>query len=710
MDMDDLLQGNMQMDISHTGGEFSAILEDRLVKEAKAAKAAQAAMKTNLTKNSHFKGLCDLHKVPYSPGQSEQFTIAYNVYNSLLHAMQKQVEVELRRDTPNWRLKNCCSVCTYKLEGEAALVFEMLFTMDGNDSLKRILRCSTLEEDVEDKEGNISRDGPSKERTDTRKAPGDYYLDRETVDKWTKEIITQLIGETVDVSVSNRELCEVREKALISAEYMEVEDNLCAERWKNMINELTARMWGIFDKTGIFLALCRHGFVLLVADMVRSEELAKYPLAIVEALLKALGKGLGGGYDIGCKFKSTLGNSPLGELAQAQGYQSLLKFLATYMVSLGIKDLEGCERFFSKSNALAASTRYASVFHQKQEIVGFMMHTDCFENSANLNLSLCQWMKSNGVAEFSVFDGWLREEFNFLSIRDKEPAVETLEMEYYQNGLIQGGIGEGMGELNPLRPHLYQEGLRVAHQKANQRAALECRDKNLEVVLHLEWRLGVTRRWKAGDLEWESAAVLVGKQRYQRCIDKLEKLVISRLFELTNMNQSKTGYKMRKHMSITLELRSKAIKTALVRYNAAAAALHEPRPPLSWEEVDEDTFLCQKEEETRETKPAISHQISMYREERTCFNALHMSRFRKLAISPGFMGMIVPGKRRSSLQVGEGAAVQGGLPIPKEASPRGVEIPEESEEDWEDNGKEDEGSGLYGNEDEPGEEEEEEVS
>jgi hypothetical protein len=40
-----------------------------------------------------------------------------------------------------------------------------------------------------------------------------------------------------------------------------------------MINEFTARMWGIFDETGIFLALCRHGFVLVLADMVRSGEL-----------------------------------------------------------------------------------------------------------------------------------------------------------------------------------------------------------------------------------------------------------------------------------------------------------------------------------------------------------------------------------------------------------------------------------------------------
>jgi hypothetical protein len=40
-----------------------------------------------------------------------------------------------------------------------------------------------------------------------------------------------------------------------------------------MKEELTKKMWGIFDETGIFLALCRHGFCLVIADMVQSGEL-----------------------------------------------------------------------------------------------------------------------------------------------------------------------------------------------------------------------------------------------------------------------------------------------------------------------------------------------------------------------------------------------------------------------------------------------------
>lgn len=50
------------------------------------------------------------------------------------------------------------------------------------------------------------------------------------------------------------------------------DDSGCDDRWKNMADHLTARMWGIFYETGIFLSLCRHGFALVIADMIQSGE------------------------------------------------------------------------------------------------------------------------------------------------------------------------------------------------------------------------------------------------------------------------------------------------------------------------------------------------------------------------------------------------------------------------------------------------------
>jgi len=53
----------------------------------------------------------------------------------------------------------------------------------------------------------------------------------------------------------------------------DVDENPCTNQWANMINEITARMWGIFNEMGVFLALCWHGFVLVIADMIQSGEL-----------------------------------------------------------------------------------------------------------------------------------------------------------------------------------------------------------------------------------------------------------------------------------------------------------------------------------------------------------------------------------------------------------------------------------------------------
>jgi hypothetical protein len=68
----------------------------------------------------------------------------------------------------------------YRLEGEDALIFEMLTTMDGNDSLKRVLRRdkSSVGED-ETGEPTLAK---SREREDSRDASDGYYISRDRVD------------------------------------------------------------------------------------------------------------------------------------------------------------------------------------------------------------------------------------------------------------------------------------------------------------------------------------------------------------------------------------------------------------------------------------------------------------------------------------------------------------------------------------------------
>ncbi|KAF9439598.1 hypothetical protein P691DRAFT_616596, partial [Macrolepiota fuliginosa MF-IS2] len=48
-------------------------------------------------------------------------------------------------------------------------------------------------------------------------------------------------------------------------------------------------------------------------------------------------------------------------------------------------------------------------------------------------------------------------------------------------------------------------------------------------------------QWAEDSPEYYQAAELVSRQCYQHCLDELEALVVSHVFELTKMNMSQTG-------------------------------------------------------------------------------------------------------------------------------------------------------------------------
>lgn len=190
---------------------------------------------------------------------------------------------------------------------------------------------------------------------------------------------------------------------------------------------------------------------------------AKYPLAVVEKLLDVLGAVLGVGYDIGCKFGTTLLRSSLGDRARQLKYHSLVGLfhghahnrlcqtekLGTYVEGMGLEDLETCERFFSKSNKLANATRYASVFHRHQTITSYFQHTDRFETYHNLTTFIAgNYKQALGILNTApalertmadkgwdgpTLEGWLVEEREYLKGLKTEPLPETFEMEYYTN-------------------------------------------------------------------------------------------------------------------------------------------------------------------------------------------------------------------------------------------------------------------------------------
>ncbi|KAJ6567613.1 hypothetical protein DFH09DRAFT_918689, partial [Mycena vulgaris] len=141
-----------------------------------------------LSVQSRIKTPADVYGLEFKPYTAQQFTVCFDIYLEILQNVDTQVKKALGRDTTDYRLKNNCPACTYKLEGEAKLIFEMLVTSDGNNSLKRVLR---KEHGAFNENGVPQRGGTERVDPRTAEVGGDYFLSREKVDWWSKEVLAQ---------------------------------------------------------------------------------------------------------------------------------------------------------------------------------------------------------------------------------------------------------------------------------------------------------------------------------------------------------------------------------------------------------------------------------------------------------------------------------------------------------------------------------------
>ncbi|KAG1782891.1 hypothetical protein EV702DRAFT_1176201 [Suillus placidus] len=306
------------------------------------------------------KALCFLHGIPYQPYLCSQFSAAYNIYLEIFHSVDKHLRAALNHDTPNWCLLNSCPACFYKLQDEPALQFDWLVSIDGNNSLKHW--DSTIY-------GTTAR-------IDSRKAHSDYWIGPTAVDQFKGEVKAQEDSSPDDWQ---DEPVEANQGSLT-----------CVTRWRNAGPETRKKMFSVFHESGIFIAACRHRFVLLACNMIRSGELAKYPLALIDKLLTVYGKNGACAYDIGCAFSKTLRNSSLGPRASelnfwmmvgafhghAHNCKCQLAWHPMYIPGTGHSEGEGCEHIFSASNELARSTRHASPFHWHQTIKEYFTFWD----------------------------------------------------------------------------------------------------------------------------------------------------------------------------------------------------------------------------------------------------------------------------------------------------------------------------------------------
>ncbi|KAG1837203.1 hypothetical protein C8R48DRAFT_751645 [Suillus tomentosus] len=482
----------------------------------------------HLSIQAFVKTVCDLHGVEFHRHLSRQFSIVFDSYLQIRRSVAAIIAESLQRNSPDWQLKHTCPTCTYELTDEEALTFRLLYSMDGNDSLKRVLRRS-LDHDTDDSLV------PSSEVPTGQQFTSDRC--RESCLSWLVVL------------------------------------------WVESLSRIL-KVWGIYNETGIFMAVCCHRFVLLVADMVQSGELAKYPLAVIAKLLDVFRKQLGSGYDIGCQFKTTLKNSSLGPLARSLQHTCLVLVpafsLTMYIKGLGLEDLETCERTFSKSNSLASALCYVSVFHWQQAIDCYFEHNNDFEVYANLsnflycnykqaldilndgNTTLPKLMQDLRLTDKSIFECWLEEEKTYLQGLTREPEDETLQMEYWQKLVNFTASKEALkAAMEAFQVYSHHEAVSYdVHMRDTRKAetarchAVEDHKRNSKLTPE--------------DSDWQRVGRLVAHRKYQHALDHLKGLIVACIFELMRMNQAATG----------------------------EFAMHPPRKTLKWDEVVEYVFLA----------------------------------------------------------------------------------------------------------------------
>ncbi|KAH9923875.1 uncharacterized protein B0H18DRAFT_878327 [Fomitopsis serialis] len=540
-----------------------------------------------LSVQAQVKALCYLHEVPFNKHLVKQFSDAYDVYLDIQYGVNRLVKSAMHRDTPDWRMLNACAPCLYKIEDEPTLKYALLATMDGNQSLKLV--------------DNMFRHGTTRE--DGRSARTDIWLSPAEVDRFKDEA-----GKIVHQTADDPGRLDDHSDDIAWLDLPESEDgkleasvDVCVERWRNAGPEARKKMFALFAMTGIFVCLCRHGQLLILCDMIRSGELAKYPLAIVNKLMEVYGPDVLVGYDIACAFAKTLAKSCLAPDARRLRMAGVVpafhghghnrgcqvNWHPLYMDGVGKEDFEGCERCFSESNSLAPGTRLSSVFHREQAIEehfqfwGEQKHYDSGNFIYNNYRQALDIIQEDGCvlaalsAELNTSDNdyeeYLRQEREYLRGRKAEPPEKATADQQFREldfNICHNG-------------YTTKEITRVRTNRTNTTKRYFETDDDCQAY---EKELDISVRWTPNSTEYQEACKLLTMRQYQRAVDELERLVVQRLFELTKLGMM-LGYKLREKIGKALKARAQAIQKALGRYNEQAARLTPPRAALSWQEV-----------------------------------------------------------------------------------------------------------------------------
>ncbi|KAJ7062971.1 hypothetical protein B0H15DRAFT_794769, partial [Mycena belliarum] len=552
------------------------------------------------------KTLTHLHFGPRKSALQEQLTMAYDAYLEIMRAVDTRSQAALGR-TGTWYMDNVCAPCFYKVTDEPPLRFSWLGTMDGNNSLKAVAD--------EYKSGTA--------RADDRASMylSDRWLPPHEVDVFKDEVTNSQKADLDD------DIAWLNENELDGAQAEELAKciNTCVDRWRAAGPEARKKMFDLFAVAGIFLAVCRHGHVVAMCDMIRSGELMKYPLAIVKRLLDRYGKDIGLGYDIMCAFFKTLLRSSLGKRVVAMKLKGVVPAFhgwahnracqvgwhPLFVEGVGLEDFEECERTFGKSNHLASVTRLSVPFHRRQQIDEHFNFHDLDKHASSGNFIYQNYRQA--VEKIRINRAQLEELERRLGTTGADYEKDLKSEQAYFKSLRSEPAGtsdtadeeqeEAKAAFRRLDHDITVNGLQgaaITRVNTRYRTTYTKYLATLEEVCRYEEVNNITERWTPTSKNYTDAMVMMTERRYRSAVDELERLVVQRLSEMTKLGM--TSYKLREKINKALKTRAEAIRRALERYNTAGASLNPPRPRLAYNSIIETASLAEFDwlRETRE--------------------------------------------------------------------------------------------------------------
>ncbi|KAF9058384.1 hypothetical protein BDP27DRAFT_1241338, partial [Rhodocollybia butyracea] len=574
------------------------------------------------------KVVCSLLSIPYRRGYRTAISDAFDIYIILKRNVDRHVAHELGRDTDNYRVLHSCPPCNYKLKDEQPMEFSRMFVVDGNNSLKRMVTTG------------------GRQTADARVfGDSDYFLSEEFVNQYADEVPSRSdkperpINDADSGSEDEDIGAGTNEGDPTDGQDVESELRRCTNNWKAADTESAKkRTWDGFHECGIFASACRHGFILWLADIIRSGELAKYPLSIVAKALQVFDdEQFIVGYDIGCSFSETVAKTSLNEPFQAKRCRFCVNafhgyshnafcqqfFHPTHIKGMGLEDLETLERIFALSNQLASVTRYMSPYRRRVFIDLYFQQwdRDKYANVATMlynnyrqaltvlekdAVELAHDLSQLNLTEDELEDLWGEQRRCFEEL-GKESIEDVNGVEYVE--LLQK-LRELEASLERLRSSFniqdresfellppgasYNTNLSQTRKaETRRRYLMEQHSKVLWEVTQKEVAMDITRRWDPLTPEYKAALQYTNEQKYRQALENLHLLVVKRLFEMHKLNLSGTGYKMRTHIASGLQRRAKAIRKAVKEYNKYALAMDPPRDTLDWTKVTHFSFIDQ---------------------------------------------------------------------------------------------------------------------